>query len=194
MFRVGIDLDGVVFNFADSLRRYLKHAGHHNKYDIGEGETSTWDFYKDWGLTLDEFVKHCHDGVDAGFVFRGGQRDGATEAIRRIRSFGHSIHIITDRAFGATPKASQRATLEWLAEHDIPYDSLHFSADKTIVETDYFVEDKLENYDKLEAAGVETYLVNRPWNKEVGDKRRRISGIAEFAHVIEEKTFDFSLN
>lgn len=184
--RVGVDLDGVCFDFGKSLARYLDdhHAG---RYQHGNGKTSTWDFYTEWGMDLNEFLKACHDGVDLGYVFRGPARYGAPRAIRKLHKLGHEIIIITDRQFGSDPKNSQRATIEWLAEHKIPYDQLHFSADKTIVPTDMFVEDKLENYDALDAAGSEVWLINRPWNRVPGgDERRRCGSITEFASIVRD--------
>jgi hypothetical protein len=50
------------------------------------------------------------------------------------------------------------------------------------------IEDKLENYDALNAAGTRTYLINRAWNKVPGDNRRRIDELAEYVQAIEEIT------
>ena len=182
--RIGIDLDGVCFDFADSLRRYLYATQQNGNLTISEGEPNQWDFYHDWGLSVEEFVQMCHDGADAGYVFRGDCRDMAPSAINFIKSLGHTIHIITDRQFGTYPAVSHRNTREWLEQHDIKYDTLTFSADKTAVKTDMFIEDKLENYDALVSAGVDCYLVDRPWNQDAGDNRKRIKSIQEFATII----------
>lgn len=171
--RTGWDLDGVGFNFADSLRRYLKSIKAHKQYRLGRGETSCWDFYHDWGMDLDTFLQVCHDGADAGHVFRGPVRPGFVDAVNAVKAMGHEIVIITDRSFGKTPEVSEAATYDWLAEHKVPYDELHFSPDKTVVPTDIFIEDKLQNYDALTAAGTECWLINRPWNR-LNDDRKRI--------------------
>jgi hypothetical protein len=187
--RIGIDLDGCAYNFGDSVQRYLEHIGLGHLWKSGPTPTPYWEFYKDWDWTSAQFVKFCNDGADAGFIFCGPAREGAVEAIKRIKDLGHIIVIITDRAFGTTAEVSQNNTRNWLAEHKIPYDELHFSRDKTIVPTDMFVEDKLENYDALVAAGTEAYLINRPWNLvDPNDNRMRISSISEFASWVELKT------
>lgn len=184
--RVGIDLDGVCYDFAESFVRYLRHSGN-THYDIVDGEPDKWYFYKDWGMTTEEFLQHCHDGADAGIIFRTGfQRDGASTAIAFMKALGHSIHIITDRSFGSTPSVSEHNTESWLKECGIVYDTLTFSADKTCVQTDVFIEDKLENYDALVGVGVDCYLVNRPWNQNGGDSRKRVESILEFARVVTE--------
>jgi hypothetical protein len=184
--RVGIDLDGVCFDFAASLLRYALHKG----YEFPEGfhahgEPKEWAFYEGWGLSLEDFLQMCHDGADAGFVFSGPVRPGVKEAFDIIIGLGHEIIIITDRAFGTTPEVSQQLTVEWLDFHELNYDELHFSGDKTVVPTDYFIEDKLSNYDALVAAGVDTFLVDRPWNQtDLPDARRRVDGIREYARIL----------
>lgn len=181
MARVGWDLDGVEYDFAESVRRTIKHFG--LDYPLCEGEPSSWYFYRPWGLSDSEFVDICHRGADAGIIFAGDRRPGGLEAMARVRAAGHSIHIITDRSFGSHPSVSEKATRLFLEEHGYEYDSLTFSADKTVVPVDYFIEDKLQNYDALEAVGTEVYLINRPWNIK-RDSRRRVNTVEEFAQAI----------
>lgn len=185
--RTGWDLDGVGFNFGDSCHRYLEHIGQGHLWKSGPTPEPYWDWYKDWGWTGEQFVEFCNAGADAGFIFAGPVREGFVEAIERVSRQGHEIIIITDRSFGSTPSVSEQLTCEWLAQHGIEYDELIFSADKTCVWTDTFIDDKLANYDKLEAAGTNTFLLNRPWNRVDGmDSRNRIDSIAEYADMIEK--------
>lgn len=185
--RVGFDLDGVLFDFGNSVRRYLDSIGREYGFKDDAPEPHCWDFFEYWGVTREDFVQICHDGVDAGYIFSGGVRPNAVQAVHKVYAAGHDVVIITDRSFGTTPEASHNATREWLAQHDIPYDELHFSSDKTIAPTDCFVEDKLENYDALTKAGVKCYLINRPWNQvKGGDYRDRINDISEYPAKVEE--------
>lgn len=185
--RVGIDLDGVCYNFAESFINYMNGIDHPYSIPQYDGEVDKWYFYRDWGMPDNEFVQHCHNGADDMVIFRqGGQRDNASEAIDFMRSFGNTIHIVTDRSFGTTPESSESNTKWWLFSHGIQYDTLDFSADKTVVPTDVFIEDKLENYDALVAAGVDCYLVDRPWNQDPGDSRKRVKSIIEFAKLVSE--------
>lgn len=179
--RVGWDLDGVEYDFAESVRRTVKHFG--LDLSLCEGEPSDWYFYRPWGLSDKEFVDLCHRGADAGIIFAGPRRPDGLEAIRRVRNAGHSVHIVTDRSFGSHPSVSEKNTRVWLETHGYEYDSLTFSADKTVVPTDCFIEDKLQNYDALEAVGVKAYLINRPWNLQ-DDNRRRVNTIDEFADIV----------
>lgn len=180
--RIGVDLDGVCYSFHKGLLDYLETIEH--DWKITHDEPADWHFYRKWGMSDEEFVRTCNAGVDAGVVFRGNIHDGAADAIASIKAAGHTIHIITDRQFGSSPEASRRATREWLSEHNIEYDTLTFSADKTVVPTDMMVEDKIQNYDHLTEAGTLAFLINRPWNMPADDGRYRINSIQDFADIV----------
>jgi hypothetical protein len=183
--RVGIDLDGVCYDFAESLRCYLYENDLSKSYSIIDGEPDKWHFYLDWGMTVDDFLKHCHNGADAGWIFGSGEpRDDAPSALEFMKAFDNTIHIITDRSFGSTPEISEKNTKQWLDVWGFEYDTLTFSADKTSVPTDIFIEDKLENYDALVAAGVDCYLVDRPWNQDNSKYRKRVRSIQQFATLV----------
>ena len=183
---VGLDLDGVLYNFGDSVKRFLEETDRGHLWKSGPTPTPFWDFYKDWGWTNDQFVEMCNEGVDAGVIFHGRPRPHAVDAVWKIKNDGHALVVITDRQFGTTPKASHDATIEWWNYCGFPsYDKIVFSADKTVVKTDIFVEDKLSNYDAITKAGTECWLINRAWNiVDDGDSRNRINGIEEFPEKV----------
>lgn len=183
--RVGFDLDGVLYDFGASVRRYLDSIGRPYGWKDDAAEPHCWDFYEYWGMDRAEFKKVCDDGVDAGYVFSGPVRPNAVDANHRVAVLGHEIVIITDRQFGSSPMASHNATLEWLEQHDIWYDEIVFSANKCCVPTHTFVEDKLENYDALVQNGVDCYLINRAWNNPALDGRKRILDVMDYAKAIE---------
>lgn len=183
---VGNDLDGVGFNFGDSCHRYLVATGQGHLWKSGPTPDPFWDWYKDWGWTTEQFLEFCHAGADAGYIFSGPAREGWVDMMDRLAEAGHYIVIITDRAFGATPEVSHKLTVDWLHEHNVYYDELIFSADKTCRPTDFFIEDKLTNYDALVEAGTHAFLLNRPWNiVDGGDARNRIDRCEQFADAIE---------
>lgn len=179
--RVGIDLDGCVYDFGGAFREYLVALGYRTAEECPE--PTRWEFYEDWGFTTAEFLQHCHEGVDEGIIFRGAALAGAKEAFDLLRSAGHTIHIVTDRSFGSG-EGSPGATRAWLAAHGLEFDSLTFARDKTLVKVDVMVEDKIENYDALVDAGVLMFLIDRPWNHRENDTRNRVSGILEFAQEV----------
>jgi len=181
----GWDIDGVGANFGDSFHNYLREIGLGYLWKSGPTPEPFWDWYKDWGWTSEQFVAHCHAAADRGILFNTPPREGYREAIIDVKKMGHDIVVITDRPFGATPEVSENITYRWFEEYDIPYDAIFFSADKACIPTDTFVDDKLENYDRLVEMGTATFLLNRPWNEE-NDGRRRINDIGEYVDAIEE--------
>jgi hypothetical protein len=184
---VGNDLDGVGHVFGDSCKMHLDHTGRGHLWKSGPNPEPYWDWYKDWGWTSKEFVEFCHEAADCGCLFNGPVRDGWLEMMYKQAEEGHYIVIITDRPFGSTPEVSEKITVDWLHEHDVYYDELIFSADKTCRWTDFFIDDKIENYDALTAAGTKAFLLNRPWNQvSGGDARNRIDDLHEFTDAINE--------
>lgn len=180
--RVGVDLDGVVYDFAASVREYLVGCG----WDRAKcTPATTWEFYRDWGLSDREFVDVCNDGVDHGVIFTHGDPEpGSSEALYRIREAGHTIHVVTDRKFGK-PGAAAEATISWLARHDLPFDDITFTSDKRCANLATMVDDKLSNYDQLEKSGVWTYLLDRPWNRvRESAARYRVSSLFEYARIV----------
>lgn len=160
-----------------------------------------WNFFEFWGMTREEFDRHCDDAVDAGFVF--GDHEGLTrpnffESLLLTKELGHENIIVTHRYQGSPGKAEEN-TRKWLEPYKYLIDELHFSGDKTSVPTDTFVEDNLKNYDALVEKGVKAFLINRPWNYvEGGDARNRIDDVQEYAQAIEditlERFFDLSFS
>ncbi len=192
--RIGWDIDGVGFVFGDSCKKHLDHTGRGHLWKSGPTPEPYWNWYEDWGWTLAEFLDFCNEAADCGCLFNGPVRDGYKEGIEAVKAMGHVNVFVTDRSFGSTPEVSEKITYDWFEEHGIQYDELHFSADKTVVWTDMFIDDKLSNYDALDGAGVEVYLLNRPWNKvEGGDDRRRVDSIEEFVRKVAERSLQYSV-
>jgi len=189
--RVGFDSDGVLDNFSEGVRQAMVARGIGHLWKSGPTPRSFWNYYEDWGWTFEQFKELVDWGVDNGYVFTGHFRPNAVETVGRIARMGHEIIIVTDRFFGTDPENSHRNTIEAFRRAGIEYDELHFTRDKTSVELDTMVEDKLENYDALVAKGVPTWLINRAWNEVPGgDTRRRIDDIADYGEVVEEISRD----
>lgn len=186
--RIGVDLDGVLYDFQGAMIDYLAYRSPFigAKEQLKRKLLPTWRFYEGWGMTDSEFLDAYAAGVDAGWVLWTGAPLVSYKEVDDIRRTGHEVFIITDRSVGKLPQTATRA---WLDQYGFIYDELHFNADKTIVPTDMFIDDKLENYDALHAAGTEVYLLNRPWNTVPGgDYRRRVDTFTEFVGKVLERT------
>jgi hypothetical protein len=178
---IGVDLDGVCYDFSAALRRWLQGRG---RPPGSMPPPTRWDFYTEqWGMSLPEFLAACNEATDAGFLFADGAPEpGTVMTLRRFADSGHRVHIITDRMFGKGGSAEAN-TRRWLAAHRIPFSSLTFSPDKTVVRVDTAIDDKPGNYEALDAVGHLPYLRSRPWNE--GHPARRVGSWAEFEAVVD---------
>lgn len=154
--RIGVDLDGVLYNFTASLSDYIGYAtGQWYPY-----RPSCWEFYEiDWGMSLAEYLAWFEQGVEAGWIFVvGAPAKGSIEALYALKAKGHTIHLITDRNVGE--KAKVNTTL-WLSAHGVPYDTLTFcNGNKaSLVNVDLAVDDQPKMVDEYRAAGVEAYCM-----------------------------------
>jgi hypothetical protein len=184
MSRVGIDLDGVCYDFNESLEIWCKHR----EMKLNYGPSTRWEFYEDWGLSLEEFLTECEMAADGGWLFRYGKViNDAKDQLQRLRDAGHTIVLITDRSFGhfgGKGNSSRVNTEQWLKQVELPYDEIHFTADKSSVQVDYHLDDKPGNYEAMKAVGVDAWLLNCPWNADYtspsGEYLYRANGMAHF--------------
>lgn len=181
---VGVDIDGVLYPFDVAITAHLVAAG---VAADPAPPAARWHFYRDLGLNGEQFAAACDQAVADGTLFaRGEPYPGALAALGRIAAAGHRIHLVTART-GGDHDAVVVATRAWLAEYRMPHDALTFTADKTsVADLNFFVEDCVDNYDALAAAGTHVWLVERAWNAAPsgGDRRRRVADLGAFADVV----------
>lgn len=159
--RLGIDLDGCCYDFHGAMRRYLTQRKGYAASELPEPDR--WNVWDCWGLDRQEWQTLFVQGVAEGVLFRQGDTyPDVAWTIDRLRAAGHTIHIVTDRD---VHPAAASSTTRWLADQAIPYDTLTFSSDKTVVPVDVFIEDSPDNARTLEDAGVQVLLMDRPWNR-----------------------------
>jgi 5'(3')-deoxyribonucleotidase len=179
--RIGVDLDGVVYDFVGALRDYLVEV---HSYDPAHLKSpTTWAFGPEWGLTEEEFNHHCDEATDAEWLFvYGDPIPGAHSAISYLREQGHSIHIITARNFGTKSESNTRI---WLDRHNFPRQSLTFAHDKTILDADIFIDDKRSNIDGLNAAGKYARLLKDPVCPDRKDSNGHPFLVESWQHFVE---------
>ena len=89
-------------------------------------------------------------------------------------------------------------TSEWLTKHNLHYDHLAISHDKTATARDlidmnpdyrmgrvFTLEDHLKNFDQYAEAGYNSYLMDATWNQE-RETGFRVTHVAEFVNVVQE--------
>jgi uncharacterized HAD superfamily protein len=172
--RIGVDLDGVVFNYVDAIRSYLWLSEHEAP------DPFKWELWECWGMTEDAFWAEAHEAYEQHLFFKGSPYPGAIEALCDLTMLGHTLHIITARAH----PVGQRDTEAWLDSYDVPYDSLTFASDKTCQPVDAFIEDNLHNAEKLVEHGVKAFLLDRPWNQDDTEVPRVLT-MTDFVHEVQ---------
>lgn len=181
--RIGFDVDGVIYRFTKAYHLWLnKHRGMSLDPDV---EAHSWNWFSEWE-SYDEFCMNLHEGVDSRELYWEGELYEPTisQNLLDLRAAGHTIHVVTARYFGVS-ECSKEATRHFFRNNGLVFDTLAIAKDKTTVQTDLFLEDNLQNYEHLEAHGVTSYLVNRPYNLQK-DNRRRVNTVDEFTKLILE--------
>lgn len=159
--RIGIDLDGCGYNVVRAHREACLKLG----YPAEQLATVTqWNYWKDWGMTMEEWKETTQAAVDIyGCFALGVPMVGFVEALATFKHEGHSIHIVTNRTWGDFPVG---ATEYWLQRYEVPFDSLTFAADKTLVPCHVFIEDNVPNLIALKDANVVAVAYDQLWNQE----------------------------
>jgi 5'(3')-deoxyribonucleotidase len=93
-------------------------------------------------------------------LFRYSQPvNGAVEAVNKLRKYGKVIIISYQKSV-----ENKIDTIQWLEEHGVQYDGICFVKDKSVVYTDYLIDDNDWNFIGCNASnGV---LINAPYNKD----------------------------
>ncbi|MEN8114554.1 MAG: hypothetical protein ABFS21_09210 [Actinomycetota bacterium] len=160
--RLGIDLDGVVADFATGwVSRY------NDEFDsnVSSEQINHWDAMGD--LThfesMGAFWRWAARG-DHGSVFRHlDTYPGALETLKRLKR-NHEIVIIT-----AKPDWAVHDTFAWMADHKIPTREIHITEAKWRVPCDVYLDDSPRQIDELHRNRPEAVVCRfvRPWNEPV---------------------------
>jgi 5'(3')-deoxyribonucleotidase len=181
--RIGVDLDGVCYDFVDALRRWGHKVTGRPLEEFGPA--THWGFYEDWKWSEQEFLQHYRDALTAGFMFRDGPIFfDALMGLRKLRALGHRIDIMTDRGLPGILDVAETSTKHWLKENDVPFDSLYIGRNKTLVPVDICIEDSVKHYEALLRGGSNPRMLTRPWNR--GYDAIRVSDWAGFLEEVDQ--------
>jgi len=175
MNRIGVDLDGVVANFIDGFRDWLKSQGHTHEMPPPD-RYNVWEV---WGLTKEQWDENFAAACARGLFSTLSPYNGAVESLQKLKSDGKFIHIITYRTYPHV----QLDTINWLAKYQVLYGALTFSKEKAGFPLDVMIEDTATSVEPIEKAGVPCYLMDRPWNRSL-DCSKRVFSWKEFVEEI----------
>lgn len=179
---IGFDKDGVIYDYTKAFHNYLRSSG--IRPDLPEDYVpSHWNWFQNEpiNITMEEYLRIHNQGIQEMQIFWIGELldPDIPFQMQRIIDAGHNLNIVTYRlGFSA-----ETATYKFLFDNKIPFSSVVFSKDKTVVDNDYFIEDNLNNYDALDAAGIKVYLLNQSYNQEK-DNRRRVDSVKEYVDIV----------
>ncbi len=167
--RMGIDLDGCLYDWDDQSRFLMQHEF---GYDVPAAIT-------EWNQ-LEKIVRPKHwrwlwsEGVERGLFRNGNNYKGGLEAMKELAEIVRVV-IITSR-----PPQARVDTVEWLAHYRIVIDELHIlgksgvtgkSDPKSSVPCDVYLEDAPHNLiELLENTKAKVIGFERSWNTEVRDR------------------------
>lgn len=185
--KIGVDIDEPMYPCARRMHELSVEAG------ITNGKTWTcWTPWVDYGCSSETWLEVMSEGILNGDLYDEPPLPGTQKQLQRLLDAGHTVHLVTARASFIHGEIIMRDTTEWLPVWGIPYTTLTFSKDKTVVPTDWFIDDNLENFEALVAAGTRAVLLNAPHNQpgltSSGQTRychrRRVDTLEQFVDLV----------
>ena len=158
---VGVDMDDCLLGWYDRAHEVSVRAG------ITNGVSpKSWAPNVEYGCPDQDWFDALEVATLDGSLYLDIEPfPGAVEALQRLVSAGHFVHIVTARGFFKHGDLIRAQTVEWLTRHNVPHQSLHFTKQKDIMRLDVFVDDAIPNVEALTAAGIPTCMVNQPHNE-----------------------------
>lgn len=159
--RIGLDIDGTIRDIYTPLLKKLRERNP----DMDFPPVSHWECYEIWkslGLS-EEALKRIWFHEEVEYIYLRGAKMYENVYF----SFAEIILIS-----GQPNQRTRELTLEWLKINGIPYDEIHFTTKKHLVQCDYYIEDSpayleqlVKNVDGLSPSD-NIIKIKRPWNKD----------------------------
>ena len=122
---VGIDMDGVVYPFMSAFKKYCIDVLKETTFP----EPLKWEFYEDWGISKQTFDTMMQTAPISHRLFASeSPMENVALGWKLLRELGVRIHVITAR-----PNTAWAQTADWLHDHELVPDHLHFTHNKTVL-------------------------------------------------------------
>ena len=154
---IGVDLDGVLADLTTGTIAYAQL--HRPELCLSQWHFDTYAFYNRVGISRTEMYAL----IDGAWLDRlVPPMPGAIHSsLRKLMKLGN-VHIVTSRS-----RRSHGVVVEWLSEHDFPYDSLvfwHSPRSKFTLPINVLIDDN-PNLVPLVPLTSELFLVDAPYNQ-----------------------------
>jgi 5'(3')-deoxyribonucleotidase len=179
MKKAVIDIDNTLWHFCDVLYKRLKKI---NKAIPGPNKWTEWDFWEEY-CSKEEFIRVINeihlDQDNKKHVPYSESRD----FLRTLKEHNFYIVIASHR----TPDSIEQ-THRWLVKHDLLFDELYLSHDKTVLfeeECHMVVDDAPYILEKAAEKGLKASGLMFPWNRHNGSNGYRLfNNLAEVSRYI----------
>ena len=125
---------------------------------------------------IDDYPEHLREKIDEVYHAPGLVRnlppvEGGIEAVHAMLKAGHDVRFCTSHLFRYDPCVLEK--FQWIEEYFDPsfVDRIIITRDKTLVRGDLLIDDK-PNIVGVATPSWEHILYDRPYNREIKDKRR----------------------
>lgn len=180
---LGVDLDEVVFQYIEGLRKVL-----HTKGVVPpSGEPVSYNMSSaGWFSSREDFCKAHGEAVDEGLYTSLELIPGAREKLWELSSAGYQINIITSRFVnpGQHRKVVSQ-TVEALETHRIPYSNISFLDNKVLQYADAYIDDSPTNLEGLTASG--RFVIRKEMAYNVDSPGVRATSWEEIRSILREK-------
>lgn len=174
---LGLDLDGTTCKYSPALAATIieqeKLTLSDEEYALLFPEPDTYNF-TNWKYIVDfaTFKRYHTTAVDLGIYQTLELLDGADEALWKLSEAGHHIRVITSRFV----KGGQHArvvsdTAQWLDKNNIPYRDIMFTARKTDIYADLYLDDSPENIISFQKANRPFVIFDALYNRDLEGPR-----------------------
>jgi len=164
---VAVDLDGVLANYPDNWISYVNNR-------LGTSFTIR-DFVGTLpgGLPIsqEDHIRLKHEFRDGGYECMWAEPTPyAKPFLEQLKNRGYRIVIMSARPYKEY-KRTQADAIEWMADHELPYDAFLWGRDKALKlhqeapRAIALVDDDPIAINNAAANGIQGYLVDRPYNK-----------------------------
>lgn len=180
MTKIMGDMDGCMDNYVDAFRDCVSEQ---RKWSLNFGRevmgpAESWSFYKQsgWEMTTAEFLEAMrYATIHQDLSGRAKPYPGAIDAIKELYYRGHEIYIVSSRLYGPdTIIPAYQQTWDWLDTYGLPPMKLMIigaetsKADVCLAnDLTVAIEDSPAQYEELTRAGIDCYLMDQAWNRDV---------------------------
>lgn len=202
-FDIMYDYDDIVVGMVPALHRKAHEMGLH---DNSVPTLSTWAGHEQYQCEEDLWWSVFDELMADGWYYNTPAEIGVVEGMHRLKAAGHRIHILTARGFMNHADEIRKATYKNIEMLQLPADTVTFNRDKvqgmaealrdtwrddygkiSSAKFDYAIDDGAHNYEDLDKAGVNVYLLELPHNQAYRDNHpeaRTVPTVDAFVDLI----------